>query len=99
MSTSSRHEILELREAPCRRQASNIERFFKCERDPKQGLPLPFAERCIGRTSTLASTLEVTNDNRIEAFIQGFNACDGVFKEFRRGNSTRLQRRAEFLYI
>ena len=86
-----RHEALELRVAPSRRQSGNIEGFFHRHRDAKQCARSAARQRDIGRLGRLARAFEVSGDDGIDAPVRRLDARDRAIRELQRGNLSRPQ--------
>ena len=78
-----RLEIPEMRKAPCRRQAGDVERLLQGHGDAEQRQPLAAAKRGIGGARGLSGAIEIANDDRVDRPVQGLDARDRMLEQFR----------------
>ena len=76
-----RHKVLELWDAPGRRQSGDIERFPDHDRDAKQRSLLAAGKPGIGSLRRLPRARKIADNDCIDAGVQRFNARDCVIRE------------------
>src|SRR6266702_5687455 len=83
--------VPEIRYSPGGGQPSDVKGFFDCNRNAEQRLPRTTRQGGICGLSGTAGSLEVTNNDRIEAWIERVDARDDMLSELDCRNLSGLQ--------
>ena len=86
-----RLEIPEMRKAPCRRQAGDVERFLEGHGNAEQRQPLAAAKRGIGGACGVSRAIEIANDDRVDPPVQRLDARDRMREQLGRGHFASVQ--------